>query len=98
MTDHQIDWASTKERLVAEIVNLGLPGELGELIAKQLGSPKAMKRMISYLSYVRPHSEAEIVDEMLAIQSDIDRWKDKKASIKANAKYNEWRNSNWEQI
>ena len=98
MTDHQIDWASTKERLVAEIVNLGLPGELGELIAKQLGSPKAMTRMISYLSYVRPHSEAEIVDEMLAIQSDIDRWKDKKASIKANTKYNEWRNSNWEQI
>ena len=98
MTDNQIRWVSTKERLVSEIVKLGMPGELGELIAKQLGSPKAMDRMISYLSYVRPHSEEEIVDEMLAIQSDIDRWKDKKASIKANAKYNEWRNTDWEQI
>ena len=98
LTDHKSEWASTKERLVNEIVGLGMPGELGELIAKQLGSPKAMNRMISYLRYVRPHSEEEIADEMLAIMSDVDRWKDKKASIKANARYNEWRNTSREQI
>ena len=98
LTDHKTEWASTKERLVNEIAGLGMPRELGELIAKQLGSPKARNRMISYLRYVRPHSEEEIADEMLAIMSDVDRWKDKKASIKANARYNEWRNTSREQI
>ena len=98
LIDHKSEWASTKERLVNEIAGLGMLGELGELIAKQLGSPKAMNRMISYLRYVKPHSEEEIADEMLAIMSDVDRWKDKKASIKANARYNEWRNASREQI
>ena len=98
LTDQKREWTSTKERLVSEIISLGMPGELGELIARQLKSPKAMNRMISYLRYVRPHSEEEIADEMLSIISDVDRWKDKKASIKANTKYNEWRNTNREQI
>ena len=57
-----------------------------------------MNRTISYLRYARPNSEEEIADEMLAIMSDVDRWKDKKASIKANARYNEWRNASREQI
>lgn len=38
---------------------------------------------------VKPRSADLIVDEMLAIQSDITRWKEKKASEKANARYNE---------
>ncbi len=93
MTDVQREWIKTKDSLVSDIANLGLPKELGELIAKQLGSPKAMQRMSAYLHNVRPHDANEIVDEMLAIQSDLDRWKDKKASQEANAKYNEWLNS-----
>ena len=68
---------------------MGFRKELGELIAKNLGSPKAMERMISYLSYVKPNTEELIVDEMLAICSDINAWKDKKASEQANAAYNE---------
>lgn len=58
-------------------------------MAKHLGSPKAMERMISYLDYVKPKSEELIVDEMLAIRSEIDAWKEKKASEEANARYNE---------
>ena len=96
--DHKKEWARAKNQLVDAIKELGFPEELGVQIAKQLGSPKAMNRMISYLRYVRPHSEEEIADEMLAIMSDVDRWKDKKASIKANARYNEWRNASREQI
>ena len=42
-----------------------------------------------YLVNVRSKSAELIVDEMLAICSDIDRWRDKKASEEANAKYNE---------
>ena len=43
-----------------------------EEIAKHLGSPKAISRMVSYLRYVRPKTAELIVDEMLAIRSEID--------------------------
>ena len=83
------EWNKTKDRLVEEVAALGFPKELGEMVAKNLRSPKAMERMISYLSYVKPNTAELIVDEMLAICSDIDAWRDKKESLEANAKYNE---------
>ena len=89
MTDNQREWMRTKEQLVSAVRELGFPEELGNQVAKQLGSPKAMNRMLSYLYNVKPRSAELIVDEMLAICSDIDRWKDKKASEEANARYNE---------
>lgn len=89
MTDNQREWARAKEQLVSAIKQLGFPEELGNQIAKQLGSPKDMSRMLSYLYNVKPQSAELIVDEMLAICSDIDRWKDKKASEEANTRYNE---------
>lgn len=82
-------WARTRDDLVSAIESLGFPAELGEAIAKHLGSPKAMERMISYLRYVKPKTEELVVDEMLAIRSEIDAWEDKKASEEANARYNE---------
>ena len=82
-------WARTRDDLVEAIESLGFPAELGEAIAKHLGSPKAMERMISYLRYVKPRTEELIVDEMLAIRSEIDVWREKKASEEANAMYNE---------
>ena len=88
-TKNRREWARTKEQLVSAVKQLGFPEELGNQIAKQLGSPKAMNRMLSYLYNVKPRSAELIVDEMLAICSDIDRWKDKKASEEANARYNE---------
>lgn len=89
MTDNQREWARAKEQLVSAIKQLGFPEELGNQITKQLGSPKDMSRMLSYLYNVKPQSAELIVDEMLAICSDIDRWKDKKASEEANIRYNE---------
>ena len=89
VTDNQREWMRTKEQLVSAVRELGFPEELGNQVAKQLGSPKAMNRMLSYLYNVKPRSAELIVDEMLAICSDIDRWKDKKASEEANARYNE---------
>ena len=85
-------WARTRDDLIKAVESLGFPAELGEAIAKHLGSPKAMERMISYLDYVKPQSEELIVDEMLAIRSEIDAWRDKKASLEANAKYNDMLN------
>ena len=89
MTDNQREWTRAKEQLVSAVKQLGFPEELGDQIAKQLGSPKAMNRMLTYLYNVKPRSAELIVDEMLAICSDVDRWKDKKAAEEANARYNE---------
>ena len=89
MISNQRLWTRTKDELVQTVESLGLPTELGEAIAKHLGSPKAMERMISYLHYVKPKSEELVVDEMLAIRSEIDAWREKKASEEANARYNE---------
>ena len=76
MTTDQILWTRTKDILVQSVERLGFPAQLGEAVAKHLGSPKAMERMISYLDYVKPKSEELIVDEMLAICSEIAAWRD----------------------
>jgi hypothetical protein len=82
-------WSRTRDDLVKAVVSLGFPAELGEACARQLGSPKAMERMIAYLNNIKPRSEELVVDEMLAIRSEIDAWREKKASQQANARYNE---------
>ena len=82
------EWIAAKAELTKAMVSLGHPKELADEIAKNLGSPKAMQRMTAYLNYVKPASVELVVDEMLAICSDIEAWKNKKASEEANAKYN----------
>ena len=89
MEDHRREWTEAANSLISMVKELGFPEELGEQIAKQLGSPKAINRMTAYLHYERPKSAEIIVDEMLAICSDIERWRDKKAAEEANAKNNE---------
>ena len=46
-------------------------------------------RMTSYIYQAKPKSMEEVVDEMLAIRSEIETWRVKKDSENANAKYNE---------
>ena len=87
MTD--TEWTRTRDRLVEAMVRLGFREDLGEAVAKNLGSPKAMERMISYLVNVKPKTEELLIDEMLAICSEIEAWKERKASQEANARYNE---------
>ncbi len=89
MIDNHVEWSRKRDELVAAMKKLGFPKDLGEQIAKQLGSPKAMDRMISYLYNVKPRTAELVVDEMLAIRSDIDNWHNKKAAEEANARYNE---------
>ena len=83
------EWVRTKDRLVQTMHRLGFREELALAVAKNLGSPKAMERMISYLVNVKPKTEELVVDEMLAICSEIAAWREKKASEEANARYNE---------
>ena len=93
MNYHSVDprkeWAEARDALVRIIRELGFPSELGEAAARHLGSPKAIRRMTQYLYYVRPKRAEEIADEMLAIRSEIDAWKAKKASVRSSMSYNE---------
>ncbi len=83
------EWIRARDELVQTLKQLGFREELGVVIAKNLGSWRAMDRMTSYLSNVRPKTEELVVDEMLAICSEITAWKEKKASERANARYND---------
>ena len=87
--DNRIILEQSRDALVAVIVSLGFPAELGEMIARHLGSPKAIDRMTAYLQYERPIDDRMIADEMLAISEEIEAWREKKESQASNAAYNE---------
>ena len=89
LTAEQREWATTRDELVSSVMALGFPKELGNEIAKNLGSPKAMRRMMAYLYNVKPNKVELVVDEMLAICSEIEAWREKKACEDANAAYND---------
>ena len=89
MNANQRAWARARDELVGSMLELGFPKELGDEVAKNLGSPKAMNRMTAYLHYVKPRKAELVVDEMLAIMSEIEAWRDKKESQRANERYNE---------
>ena len=95
--NQRAEWAEAKNRLIAAVASLGFPQEFGEVMARQLGSPKAIDRMTSYVYHVRPRTAEMLVDEMLAICADIDAWREKKANQEAQANYNaylfNWRNT-----
>ena len=79
MTPYQARWAQARDRLLSAVEDLGFPAELAELMARQLKSPKAIDRMTAYIVHVRPRTAEMLVDEMLAICSEIDAWREKKA-------------------
>ena len=87
--DNKEYWRRACDDLIEAMTELGFREELGFVIAKCLGSPKAIERMTAYLGYVKPKTEELVVDEMLAIRSEIDAWREKKESQEANAAYNE---------
>ncbi len=88
MTPNQYLWAQAKERLVTAVTGLGYSAELAELMARELGSPKAIDRMTSYIRQACPRTGEMLVDEMLAIKGEIDAWREKKESQEAQARYN----------
>ncbi len=93
MTADRTEWIRARNELVKAIKDLGFPEELGNEIAKNLGSPKAMQRMCAYLYYVKPKKPELVVDEMLAIKGEIETWRERKESEEANAAYNEYLNN-----
>lgn len=83
------EWTAAKNRLVKAVVSLGYPDELGDIMAKDLGSPRAIERMTAYLYHERPAKTELIADEMLSIIEECRRWREKKEYGSANSVYNE---------
>ena len=90
MTPNQYLWAQARDRLVAAVAEAGFSAELAELMARQLKSPKAIDRMVSYIRQAHPRTEEMLVDEMVAICAEIETWRQKKESQEAQARYNAW--------
>ena len=91
MTDskarNRLEWSMAKGDLCREVLSLGFPREFGDLLAKELGSPRAMGRLTAYLRSTKPHSVEMIVDEMLAISAGVQSWRERKESREAQASY-----------
>ena len=83
----RLEWSMAKGDLCREVLSLGFPREFGDLLAKELGSPRAMGRMTAYLRATKPHSVEMIVDEMLAILAEAQTWRERKESQEAQASY-----------
>ena len=83
--DNKTEWRRSRDRLVRTLTSLGFPGELGNAIVKNLGSPRAMDRMTVYLENVKPNKVEVVVDEMLAIRSEIEAWSDDFESVTARS-------------
>ena len=85
MTDRK----SSLHREVAEkITDMGYPEELGRAVSANLVSEISLERMLGYLYHAKPKTAEEIVDEMLAIMDDRDRWLKKKSAEYYNSRYN----------
>lgn len=78
------------DELCKAVTELGYPRELGELMATQLGTEYAITRMTTYVRRYQPASAEEMVDEMLAICDERDKWVQKKKNEYYNQKVNEW--------
>lgn len=87
--NQKAQWRRASENLIAAVISLGFPEELGHAVVKNLGSPKAMERMTSYLYQAKPGTAELVVDEMLGIMSEIEAWRNVRESREANAAYNE---------
>lgn len=86
--NYHTEWTKAKNRLIQAVSSLGFPQEFGEVMARQLGSPKAIDRMTAYVYQAKPGTEEMLVDEMLAICEEISTWREKKAGREAQEKYN----------
>ena len=80
------------DKLISIIEKRGIPKELGIMMADTLKSEKAINRLIAYILQYEDAKPEDIADEMLAIQADVEKWKDKKINEYYNCEYTKWLN------
>ena len=80
------------DELIAAIVELGYPEEFGFVLAGELRSDNAIRRMTAYLRSSGFQPPEQIADEMLAICEQRDRWIERKKSEWAEARITEFYN------
>ena len=80
------------DELIAAIVELGYPEEFGLVLAGELRSDNAIRRMTAYLRSSGFQPPEKIDDEMLAICEQRDRWIERKKSEWAEARITEFYN------
>ena len=96
MKSNQALWFQSRDSLVSAVTNLGFSAGLAELMAKDLGISKVIDRLTFYIKQAYPRTEEMLVDEMLAIMSEINAWREKKEAQEAQASYNaQLYYSNW---
>ena len=99
-TANQRMWSFSRDRLGDALESLGFSRDTATMMASELGSPKAIDRMTSYLRQAKPRDFETVVDEMLAICEEIAAWRERKESQLANEHFNELRYdvfSDWDQ-
>ena len=80
---------SEKTRLLYELMlRKGYPEEFSRLICSEMNTDFTAERMMNYVSGPKKRLE-DVADEMLAIKSEIDAWRERKEAQNANARYNE---------
>ena len=79
--------------LLETLEQMGIPAEVGSMIAKNLQAEKSLRRMTAYLKSAHPTSMEMIADEMVAIIENRNTWINKKKAEESNSRYNAWLNS-----
>ena len=77
MTDYHREWAEARDRLRTAVSALGYPSDLADLLSRELGSPRGIDRLTSYIYQAKPRSLETLVDEMLAIKGQIETRQEK---------------------
>ena len=77
MTSYQREWCEARDNLRKAVTFLGYPSDLADLLSRELGSPRGIDRLTSYIHHAKPRSLEMIVDEMLAIKGQIETRREK---------------------
>ena len=85
--------SSVSVMLYELMIEKGYSEEFSDLVTKNLNTDFTAARMVGYLSHYSDLPEGEVVDEMLAILSDRNRFVEKHRTEQAQAHISEFYNS-----
>ena len=79
--------AALRQRVIDAIDALGFGRQFGALIADELRTEYALRRMLGYLKQAKPRRAEDVADELVAIDADRSRLAEKKLAERSNAAY-----------